>query len=128
MICFRSYGASTSQHNKLLYDDTQYVLALAVADNAIFGVQSFKDLWQMQIPSGEDELILRWKYESIDLPILRKATMKGGVAEEPLPKETFDRIFKSALNLSGYFGKATVHAIRRYLGKKVNGQWFWRND
>jgi hypothetical protein len=54
------YGASTSQHGKLLYDDTQYLLALALADHAIFGIDSFDDLWQLQIPPGEDHLILRW--------------------------------------------------------------------
>ena len=47
--------------------------------------------------------------------------MQQGVSEEPLSKKTFDRIIKSVLILSGYFGNATVHAIRRYLGKKVNG-------
>ncbi len=58
------------------------------------------------------------------LPILRNATMQQGVTDKPLPKRTFDRILKSVLNLSGYFGNATVHAIRRCLGKKVNGQWY----
>ncbi len=58
------------------------------------------------------------------LPILRNATMHHGITDEPLPKRTFDRILKSVLNLSGYFGNATVHAVRRCLGKKVNGQWY----
>ena len=48
--------------------------------------------------------------------------MQQGVSEEPLSKKTLDRIIKSVLNSSGYFGNATIHAIRRYLGKKVNGQ------
>ena len=48
--------------------------------------------------------------------------MQNGVSEEPLPKKSLDRIFKAVLERSGYFGKATVHAIRRYLGKKVNGK------
>ncbi len=42
---------------------------------------------------------------------------------EPLPRKTFDRIVKSVLNASGFFGEATVHAIRRYLAKKVNGKY-----
>lgn len=96
---------------------------MALADNAIWGVDSFKDLWQLQIPQGEDELILRWNDSVEALPILRNATMQHGVTEEPLPKRTFDRILKSVLNLSGYFGNTTIHAIRRYLGKKVNGKW-----
>lgn len=46
------------QHRKLLYNDTQYLLALTLTDKAIFGVNSAEDLWQLQIPHGENELIL----------------------------------------------------------------------
>ena len=116
------YGASTSQHGKLLYDDTQYLLALAFADKAFWGIDSPKDFWQLQIPFGENELLFRWIEFAKSLPILRNATMQQGVSDEPLSKKTFDRIIKSVLNTSGYFGNATVHAIRRYLDKKVNGQ------
>ena len=116
-----SYGASTSQHNKLLYDNTQYFLALALADRAFWGIKSPEELWQLEILPGENELILQWKDSAKDLPILRNATMQHGISVKPLPKRTFDRIIKSVMNLSGFFGSATVHAIRRYLGEKVNG-------
>lgn len=122
MLYFCRYGASTSQHGKLLYDDTQYLLALAFADKAFWGIDSPKDFWQLQIPPGENELLLRWTESAERLPILRNATMQQGVSEGPLTKKTFDRIIKSVLNSSGYFGNATIHAIRRYLGKKGNGQ------
>ena len=106
-----TYGASTSQHSVPLFDDTQFLLVMALADKALFG-----------IPEGDDELLLRWNDSTLRSPILRNATMQNGVSEDPLPKKTFDRIFKAVLERSGYFGKATVHAIRRYLGKKVNGK------
>ena len=122
ILCLGRYGASTSQLGTLLYDDTQYLLALALADNAIWGIETFDDLWQLQIPDGDDELPLRWNDSVRALPILRNATMQRGITEEPLPKRTFDRTLKSVLELSGYFGNATVHAIRRFLGKKVNGK------
>ena len=67
-------------------------------------------------------MILRWTESAKRLPVLRNATMPQGVLEEPLSEKTFDRIIKSMLNLSGYFGSATVHAICRYLGMKVNGK------
>ncbi|KAL9118138.1 MAG: hypothetical protein Q9187_005320, partial [Circinaria calcarea] len=117
------YGASTSQHSKLLYDDTQYLLALPFADKAFWGISSPEELWQLQIPPNEDELTLRWTDSAKHLPILRNATMIYGVSEEPLPKRTFDRIIKSVLNLSGYFGNATIHAIRRFIGKKINERY-----
>ena len=113
---------STSQHDKLLYDDTQHLLALALADKAIYGISSAEELWQLQIPPGDNELILQRTGSVKHLPLLRNATMQHGVSTEPLSKKTFDRIIKSVFKLSGYFDHATVHAIRRYLGKKVNGK------
>ncbi|KAL8706139.1 MAG: hypothetical protein Q9201_000774 [Fulgogasparrea decipioides] len=100
----------------------KYLLALALADNAIYGIESADDLWQLQIPLGDTELPLRWNDSALALPILRNATMDKGVTEEPLPKSAFDRILKSVLNLSGYYRPVTVYAIRRYLAKKVNGK------
>ena len=50
--------------------------------------------------------------------------MQQGVSKEPLLKKTLGRIIKFVLNLSEYFGSATVHAIRRYLEKKVNDKLF----
>lgn len=60
--------------------------------------------------------------EVLQLPILRKATKAHGVTNEALPKATFEGILNSVIKLSGYFGTATVHAIRRALGKKVDGK------
>lgn len=95
---------------------------MGVADKVFFGIDSLEELHGQQIPEGDDEVILRWNDSVMNLPILRNATMQHGVSEEPLPKRTFDRIFKAGLQRSGYFGKATVHAIRRFLAKKVNGK------
>ena len=63
---------------------------------------SAADLWAMQIPEGEDELLLRWTDDIQFLPIVRNATMQNGVTKEPLSKATFSKIVKSVLNLSGF--------------------------
>ncbi|KAI9768035.1 MAG: hypothetical protein M1839_004298 [Geoglossum umbratile] len=118
-----TYGASTSQHAKLIFDDTQYLLALAFADKAFCGIESPEKLWQLQIPEGEKALILQWEDAVKNLPILRNATLQKGVSEEPLPRATFERIVRSVMRMSGYFGYATVHAIRRYIGKKLNERY-----
>lgn len=95
---------------------------MALADKAFYGIESATDLWDMTIPDGDDAVRLRWKDEVLQLPILRKATKTDGVTNQPLPKTMFESILKSVLNLSGYFGTATIHAIRRSLGKKVDGK------
>lgn len=37
---FERYKTSTSQHDKLLHDDTQYLLAMALVDKAFYGIES----------------------------------------------------------------------------------------
>jgi len=53
LIKIQRYGASTFQHDKLNHDDTQYLLALAIADKAFWGIESPDDLWQLQIPAED---------------------------------------------------------------------------
>lgn len=116
------YGASTFRRDKLNDDDTQYLLALTLADKAFYGINSLEDLWQLQIPPADSDMILHWKDSARYLPILRNATKDEGVSTEPLSRSTFQGIVKSVLKSSGFFGAATVHSIRRYLGKKINGK------
>lgn len=46
--------------------------------------------------------------------------IRQSVSQKPLSKKMLDHIFKSAWERSEYSGTATVHAIRRYIAKKVN--------
>ena len=95
---------------------------MAINDGALYGIKTIADLYDQQIPEGDNELILPRNENVAGLPVLRIAK-QNGVSEEPLSRAIFDRIFKAVLEQSGYFGKATVHAIRRYLGKKVNERY-----
>ena len=94
---------------------------MAITDKALYGIDSYDAFQQLSIPPGEDHLILPWNPESLHLPVLRNATMTYGVTKDPLRKSTFENIFRWVMQLSGYSGSATVHAIRRGLGKKIDG-------
>lgn len=59
-ISFERYKCSTSQHEKLLHDDTQFLLSMAFGDDALYGIKSSADLWEMEIPTGDDALPLEW--------------------------------------------------------------------
>src|SRR2546423_3068638 len=50
------------------------------------------------------------------------APKEKGTIEEPMPKHTFTQILRARLRKAGYFARATIHAIRRFLGKKVDGK------
>jgi hypothetical protein len=56
-----SFGAATKDHERLFYNDAGFLLAMAIADNALFGYESLGGCTAQEIPSGEDELVLRFK-------------------------------------------------------------------
>lgn len=116
------YGACTSECSKLLHNDTQFLLALALADNAFFGIESPEKLWTIRIPEGKDHVQLLWREDVKDLPILRKANKNGAVSSKSMSRSQFDEIIKDVLGRAGFFEKPTIHAIRRALGAKINGR------
>lgn len=60
---------------------------MAVADSALFGIESLDDLQKLEIPPGEEELILSFKESALDRPILRKCTKEKGTTEEKMSKK-----------------------------------------
>lgn len=115
-----SFGAAAKEHKRLFYNDAGLLLAMAIADGALFGYDTLDEFRQQVIPTGKDEVILRFKRSSLDRPILRKCTKAGGVTDAPMTKAAFLDILRSTLVNAGYFCGASIHAIRRQLGKKVD--------
>jgi hypothetical protein len=95
---------------------------MAISDNALFGIESLENLLKMEIPAGQDEINLFFKEEVRDLPILRKCTKEKGTTEEIMPKDAFRRIFRAVMK-AGYICGTSIHAVRRYLGQKVDGKY-----
>lgn len=117
-----SFGAVGKDHGKLIYNDAAFLLVLAIADDALFGYKSLDDVQRQEIPAGEDQLVLSYKEAALDRPILRKCTKAEGVTEEPMPKATFLAIYEKTMKNAGYLCGTSIHAIRRQLGKKVDGE------
>jgi Protein of unknown function (DUF3435) len=117
-----SFGAVGKDHDKLIYNDAAFLLILAIADDALFGYESLDDVRKQEIPSGEDQLVLRYNETALDQPILRKCTKATGVTDEPMPKAAFLAIYEKTLKNAGYLCGTSIHAIRRQLGKKVDGE------
>ncbi|MCJ1474750.1 hypothetical protein MMC13_003410 [Lambiella insularis] len=118
-----SFRAAAKEHKCLFYNDAGFLLAIAIADGALFGYDTLDDIRRQQIPSGENELLLRFKDSSLSQPMLRKCTKTGGVTHEPIPKSSFTSIFKSAMTNAGYFCGLSIHAIRRQLGKGIDKRY-----
>jgi hypothetical protein len=117
-----SFGAAGSEHAKLVYDDAKILLAMAIADDVLVGIRSVEDLQEQEIPAGEDEVPLLYVKGAEEKFILRKCSKAGGVTDDLMPKSAFLNIHKNGLINAGYPCGPSVHAIRRSLGKKVDGK------
>jgi hypothetical protein len=95
---------------------------MAIADNALFGIESLDDLQALEMPPGEEELILSFKESALDRPILRNCTKEKGTTEGIMPKSAFLRIFRATMQKEGYFCGSSIHAVRRGLRKKIDGK------
>ncbi|KAL4982106.1 hypothetical protein BDW68DRAFT_192433 [Aspergillus falconensis] len=86
-----------------------HLLALALADNAIFGYSSADKIWQQRIPpEAENRCIVRGITATKD-------------SEAAMTKAQFHNDFRRVMNNADYFKTATIHAVRRALGAVVNG-------
>ena len=95
---------------------------MAIADNALFGIESVNNLAKKEIPPGDEVLELRFKESTLNRLILRICTKEKGTLEQRWSKSAFLRIFRAMLCQAGYLCGASIHAIRRNLGKKVDGK------
>jgi Protein of unknown function (DUF3435) len=122
VLTLPSFGAVDKDHDKLLFNDAAFLLTLSIADTALFGYESLDDVRKQKIPAGEDQLVLRYKEAALDQPILCKRIKAEGVTDEPMPKSVFLAIYEKSLKNAGYLCGTSIHAIRRQLGKKVDGK------
>ena len=122
VLIMSRFGAAAKEHEKLFYNDAGFLLAMAIADDALFGYESLEDVRKQKVPDGEDELVLRFKDSALEQPVLRQCTKTGGVTDEPMPRSSFTSILKSTLTNAGYLSGPSIHAIRRQLGKGVDSK------
>lgn len=119
-----SFGAAGKEHEKFIYNDAAFLLTLAIADNALFGIKSLDDVRNMEILTSETKLILRHNDDAINRPILRKCTKAGGVVSELMPKSAFLTIYGSTMKDSGYLSWGGVKLLLWWLARGNNGLRF----
>ncbi|RHZ54243.1 uncharacterized protein CDV56_106367 [Aspergillus thermomutatus] len=116
------FGTAIWDCDEPIYSGALYLLALALADNALYGFSSPEEVVEQRIPEGEDELVLRWNEEAKDRCIIRGVTA-GRVSEDPLTKEKYQADFRKIPANACYFMTATIHAMCRALGKAVKSKY-----
>lgn len=117
------FGTALREHKKFRYNDAGLLLMMALADGALFGIDSMDDLERKRVPPGDDFLHLRFKESALEKPFLRRCTMSEGVTDDPMPLWAFENIWKSTHLNAGFLRWPTIHAIRRGLGIKVESKY-----
>jgi hypothetical protein len=67
------------QYSRLRYNDGFFLLVMAIADGALFGIYSLEELWQQRMVDGDNEMPLLWDEPASALPIVRRIE-KGEVS------------------------------------------------
>jgi hypothetical protein len=81
------YLARNPPPESLFFDNNAgFPLAMAIADNPLFGYESREDVWKQEIPDGDDKLVLRFKDSVLERIILGHYTKTGGVTDKPMPR------------------------------------------
>jgi hypothetical protein len=115
------FGIGIRDNNRPQFASGILLLVIALAQGAIFGIDSLDDLAQFDLRDGRTtEVPLRWNTHALNKPVFRNVTAKGP-QEVPLNKERFCSFLRSLLTAAGYSKYATIHDIRRELGNKIEG-------
>ncbi|GMG35954.1 unnamed protein product [Aspergillus oryzae] len=102
------FGTAIWDCDEPIYSGGLFLLALALADNALYGYSSLEEVFEQRIPEGQDELVLRWNEDAKNRCIVRKVTATG-VSEDPLIKEMYAADFRKILANACYFKSKNVY-------------------
>ena len=116
-----SFRVAMREHGKLRFNPVPYLLALAFADGAFFGLDSPEALERWD-PDNNEPTQLLWKPDMMNQPILRMVTRSSGVSERPLVRVTFCRLFRGIVCNAGYYEIITVHSLRRGLANRIDSK------
>jgi hypothetical protein len=67
-----SFGTAAKEHENFFYNDTGFLLAMVIANDALFGYESLEDVRKQEIPAGQDELVLGSNVFPIYLSIVQE--------------------------------------------------------
>lgn len=108
-----------AEHPRFFYNEIAFLLALAFADNALVGIRSLVELWDLEFPPFTNKIPLLWTNCAMQKAILRTVG-PNGVTDEPMSRAAFTRILSTTVKNAGYSCSVTVHAIRRNLGHEID--------
>ena len=84
---------------------------MAVADDALFGIDSLEQLQEFRISQGKLQVKSRYRSEALKLSILRNCTKSGGVLNKSMTEDEFQSTWKSTLSNADYFVLPMIYSL-----------------
>lgn len=121
MLTVQSTQLTLFEHNKTLaFCPVLHLLSIALADEAIIGYQTAKQVYDAPLRSGDEAVRYRWKLSMHDLPILRRDS-RGNLKNEPARYGTMSTHWRRLVQDAGFQEPASWYALRRSSGNEING-------
>lgn len=97
------------------------LLALAIADKALVGINTASDLHKCRVPPGQFSQAVAIRPECEEVPIFRRTTSSGSVSvDEILTATTLAKYLQQLGERAGYKERLTPYAFRRGHGNVLD--------
>jgi hypothetical protein len=97
-----------------------FFLPMALADRAFKDYGSIEDLLAIDLPPGQDAMVLKWSPQVLDLGIFRTMTADGPTTQMQSSSSFLSQLRQLA-ERAGILKPIGVHAFRREVLLKVDG-------
>lgn len=99
------------------------ILALAIADDALVGVQSAEDLEKIRVTPGQFARVVPIRESKAEMPIFRRANPSGSISEDSiLTATTLAKYLQQLGERAGYQDRLTPYAFRRGHGNTLDSK------
>lgn len=111
-----------SSEDRLLRNPLAFFLALAFADDAIKGVSSVEQFWEIRPRRGQKSFQSEWNKDKLDTPVFRIVNATGPTPDAWHTSSIFC-YFRNAVKNAGYKESSiTIHTLRRGVANVVDSK------
>ncbi|KAL8637191.1 MAG: hypothetical protein Q9228_005515 [Teloschistes exilis] len=114
------FRVTMSSEDRLLRNPLAFFLALAFADDAIKGVSSVEQFWEIRPRQGQKSFQLEWNKEKLDTPVFRMVNATGPTPDAWHTLSMFYYLRNVVKNAGYKEGSVTIHTLRRGVANVVD--------
>ena len=113
----------TSREDDLMRDPVLFFLTLAMLDDAVKGVDSIEQFYDVRPRPGCDKFMFEWNDKVLDQPVFRLINRHKGVTQDAWHCDQMFSQLQNVVECAGYQrGDITGHTIRRGFANAIESK------